>query len=355
MQVMVTGGAGYIGSHAVRRLLEDDHSVVVIDNLSRGHREAAEALLSLAPDRVTFVEADTGDRAAMEQTLRDHDIDTVMHFAAYALVGESMTEPLLYHRNNTASALTLIEACHAAGVSRFVFSSTCATYGEPSPENIPISETCPQAPINPYGASKLHVERILRDYAEACAAGDRPFACAALRYFNVAGADRHGLLGEDHDPETHLIPIVLQAALGQREKVVIFGADYPTPDGTCIRDYIHVDDLVDAHVAVMDALNPADPGETMRTYNLGIGKGLSVREIIDAAKRVTGKDFRVEEGERRAGDPPTLYADPSKISGELGWTASIQHVEEMIEHAWKWFQTHPQGWKSRQGPSIASA
>jgi len=355
MQVMVTGGAGYIGSHAVRRLLEYDHAVVIVDNLSRGHREAAEALIALAPDRVHFAEADTGDRAAMEGLLRDHEVDTVMHFAAFALVGESVEEPLLYHRNNTASALTLLEACNALGVQRFVFSSTCATYGEPPSDRIPIREDCPQSPINPYGASKLHVERVLRDYADACARAGRPFSCAALRYFNVAGADRRGLLGEDHDPETHLIPIVLQAALGLREKVVIFGTDYATPDGTCVRDYIHVDDLVDAHVAVMNALRPDDPRETFRAYNLGIGRGLSVREIIDAAKRVTGKDFRVEEGDRRPGDPPTLYADPAKIRSELGWEASLPEVDEMIEHAWRWFQEHPQGWKSRQGPSIASA
>jgi UDP-glucose 4-epimerase len=352
MNVLVTGGAGYIGSHACRRLQRDGHLVVALDNLGRGHIEAIELLKGQGP--LEFVQADIGDRPRVEEALRQFKVDTVMHFAALAYVGESVHEPLRYYRNNAANALALLEACAAAGVERFVFSSTCATYGEPASEFIPIPETCPQQPINPYGRSKLHVEHMLFDYAAAVvgpvggpmgaavggAAEPRPFGFAALRYFNVAGCDRSGLLGEHHEPETHLIPVILQAALGQREGVTIFGTDYATPDGTCIRDYVHVEDLIDAHVAVMKALKPGD----MRTYNLGIGRGYSVREIIDAARRVTGRDFRVSEGPRRAGDPPALYADPAKIQRELGWRAEITDLNEIIKSAWAWFQRHPWGY-----------
>jgi UDP-glucose 4-epimerase len=233
-------------------------------------------------------------------------------------------------------------------VQRFVFSSTCATYGEPAPGFIPIPETCPQRPINPYGRSKLHVEHMLFDHAAAAAGGRSkfgPFGFAALRYFNVAGSDRSGLIGEHHEPETHLIPVILQAALGQREHVTIFGTDYETPDGTCIRDYIHVEDLIDAHVAVMDALKPGDA----RTYNLGIGRGYSVREIIGAARRTTGREVKVVEGPRRPGDPPVLYADPSKIRRELGWSAQITGLDEIIGSAWKWYQSNPRGYAGTCG------
>ncbi|MEC9373888.1 MAG: UDP-glucose 4-epimerase GalE [Planctomycetota bacterium] len=346
MNVLVTGGAGYIGSHAVKRLLADGHRVTVIDNLYRGHAEAMEALRPLAEGRLEFVEGDVGGRGLVERTLAGSQIEAVMHFAALAYVGESVETPLLYHRNNTAAALTLIEACDAAGVERFVFSSTCATYGEPAADRIPIREDTPQSPINPYGWSKLHVERILIDHAAACALRGRPFAFAALRYFNVAGSDREGVIGEHHEPETHLIPIVLQAALGQREKVTIFGTDYATPDGTCVRDYIHVEDLIDAHVAVMNDLKPARKGGDQRFYNLGIGRGYSVREIVDAARRVTGKEIRADEGARRPGDPPTLYADASKIRGELGWSAGITDIDEIIGSAWRWMQAHPRGYSS---------
>jgi len=337
MNVMVTGGAGYIGSHAVQRLLCDGHTVVCVDNLYRGHREAMDAL---ACDHLTFVRADIGDGATMLALLGEHSIDTVMHFAALAYVGESVDEPLSYYRNNSAGALSLIEACRDAGVERFVFSSTCATYGEPTPEFIPIPETCPQHPINPYGRSKLHVEHMLFDHAHAMKTTGKPFAFAALRYFNVAGSDRTTHIGEDHTPETHLIPVVLEAAMGKRDQVKIFGTDYATPDGTCIRDYVHVEDLIDAHVTVMAALRPGDT----RTYNLGIGKGYSVREIIDATRSVTGKDFKVVEAGRRPGDPPKLFANPSKIKNELGWSAQITDLEEIIGSAWKWFQSHPNGY-----------
>ncbi len=338
MAVMVTGGAGYIGSHAVKRLLAEGHEVVILDNLSRGHQAAVDKLQSLAPDRCHFSKTDIGDRDAVLETMRAHKVDSVMHFAAFALVGESVDEPIMYHRNNMSEVVELVDACLAANVQRFVFSSTCATYGEP--ENVPIRETEPQHPINPYGVSKLHVEHLLDDVTTAAQRANKPFSFAALRYFNVAGADRDGVIGEDHDPETHLIPVVLQCCLGQREHVTIFGTDYPTPDGTCIRDYIHVEDLVDAHVKVMRCLVPGD----RRKYNLGTGDGLSVRQIIDSVQRVTGMKLKVLEGQRREGDPAMLYADPARIRNELGWSASITNVDEIVASAWAWFKEHPRGY-----------
>ncbi len=346
MNVLVTGGAGYIGSHACQRLLADGHSVVAVDNLFRGHERAIEYLRTGTPHgatRLHFERMDIGDRAGLERLMRARSVDAVMHFAALAYVGESVDQPLRYYRNNAAGALSLLEACEACGVERFVFSSTCATYGEPDAQNIPIPEACPQRPINPYGMSKLHVEHMLFDHAHAMRGRGKPFAFAALRYFNVAGSDRSGLIGEHHEPETHLIPVILQAALGQREFVQIHGTDYPTPDGTCVRDYVHVEDLIDAHVAVLRALKAGDA----RTYNLGIGTGHSVRQIIDAARRVTrgvGREIIVKEGPRRAGDPPTLFANPAKIRRELGWSAAITDLDEIIGSAWRWFQKHPRGY-----------
>lgn len=345
MTILVTGGAGYIGSHAVLRLLRDGRRVVVVDNLVRGRPQAIKALQTVAQGRLSFVQGDVGDRDLMARVIIDSGVDTVIHFAALAYVGESVDDPVRYYRANAVAGVSLLEAFDAAAkagrpVTRMVFSSTCATYGEPPPEMIPIPEACPQSPINPYGRSKLHVEHMLTDYAEACRRRGQDFSHAALRYFNVAGADRSGLIGEDHDPETHLIPIVLQAALGLRPHVTIFGTDYPTPDGTCIRDYVHVEDLVDAHVAVLGALRPGD----RRVYNLGIGRGLSVREIIQSARRVTGREIRVVEGPRRAGDPPALFADPSRIRADLGWRASITDVDQIVSTAWAWFKAHPRGY-----------
>jgi len=341
MNILVTGGAGYIGSHACKRLLTDGHTVTVVDNLDRGHAEAIDALQTIADGRLALVKADINDEDTLARTMAEREIETVMHFAALAYVGESVTEPLRYYHNNTAGALSLLRACDRQNIKRFIFSSTCASYGEPSAENIPIAETCPQSPINPYGWSKLYVEGMLRDYAAGRRAnGDKEFSYAALRYFNVAGSDPDQLIGEDHTPETHLIPVILLAALGKRDAITIFGTDYATPDGTCLRDYVHVVDLVDAHVHVMNALQGGDE----RVYNLGIGKGYSVREIIDAAKKVTGVDFTVKEGERRPGDPPALFADPSKIARELGWKAQHADIHEIIEHAWAWFKEHPEGY-----------
>ncbi len=347
MSIMVTGGAGYIGSHAVQRLLADGHHVVAVDNLFRGHSEAMDILGLTAKGRLTFVCADVGDRDLMLRLFTEHRVDTVMHFAALAYVGESVTEPLRYYRANTGAALGLLEgvdASHAlsgGGVRKFVFSSTCASYGEPARENIPISETCPQSPINPYGWSKLHTERMLMDYGAKCGLAGTPFSMAFLRYFNVAGSDPAGLIGEHHEPETHIIPVALQVVLGQREAFTVFGTDYPTSDGTCIRDYVHVVDLIDAHVAVMAALKPGE----QRIYNLGIGNGFSVRQVIDSVRRVTGKQFQIKEGPRRPGDPPELFADPRKIRGEIGWKARHTDLDGIVATAWNWYRAHPRGYK----------
>ncbi len=327
MNVMVAGGAGYIGSHAVKQLLDAGHCVVAVDNLYRGHAAAVDS-------RATFVETCLADTETLSKTLSENRIDCVMHFAALAYVGESVTDPLAYYDNNTAGTISLLKAMKTAGVKRMVFSSTCATYGEP--ETTPIVETMRQSPINPYGWSKWCVERVLRDYA----ASDRAFAFAALRYFNVAGCAADGSLGEDHDPETHLIPVLLLAALGRREKVTVFGTDYPTPDGTCIRDYVHVEDLCAAHIAVMQALRPGDA----RFYNLGIGRGYSVKEVIDSARRVTGLDIPIEYGPRRPGDPAVLFANADKIRRELGWSARYTEIDAIVATAWRWFQKHPKGY-----------
>jgi len=340
MSILVTGGAGYIGSHATKRLLDEGHHVVVVDNLHRGHRFPIQRLAESPGARLNFVHADIADSETLKTVFSTHSIDTVMHFAALTYVGESVEQPLLYHHNNTAAALNLVRLCDAHGVERFVFSSTAATYGQPPQTHIPITEDCPTRPINPYGRSKLALEHILWDWAHAREASGEPVAVSALRYFNVAGCHRAGVLGEHHEPETHLIPVILQAALGKRDAITIFGDDYDTPDGTCIRDYVHVEDLVDAHLRVMDELRPGD----RRTYNLGIGRGYSVREIIDAAREVTGVDFPVRIGTRRAGDPPVLHADAARIRKELGWQAQITDIREVVESAWHWFKANPRGY-----------
>jgi UDP-glucose 4-epimerase len=341
MNVLVTGGAGYIGSHAVQRLLRDGHRVVALDNLFRGHRRAMELLAPSAQGRLTFIEADIVDRARVGADIKDHKIDTVMHFAALAYVGESVEQPLRYYRNNVDGLLSVLEACDQSGVERFVFSSSCSTYGQPPDDMIPIPEHCPQAPVSPYGRTKLIGEQIIREFAEARRIAGKGFGYVLLRYFNVAGSDRSGVLGEDHTPETHLVPVVIQAALGQRPHVGIFGTDYATPDGTCIRDYVHVEDLIDAHVLAMSKLKAGDG----LSYNVGIGRGYSVREIIETARRVTGRDFKVVEQPRRPGDPPAAYADPTKIRRELGWQAKVTDLGEIIGSAWKWMSKNPRGYK----------
>lgn len=329
MNVLVAGGAGYIGSHAVRQLIEAGHRVVAVDNLYRGHGQAVDC-------RAVFHEIDLAETHALADVLAKEKIDCVMHFAALTYVGESVADPLAYYDNNTAGTISLLKAMKTAGVKRMVFSSTAAIYGEP--DSTPIVETARLEPVNPYGWSKWCVERVLRDYA----ASDRDFAFVAMRYFNVAGAADDGALGEDHDPETHLVPILMQTALGRRDKITVFGTDYPTPDGTCIRDYIHVEDLCAAHIVAMNALQPGDT----RCYNLGIGKGYSVKEVIESARRVTGRDIPVEYGPRRAGDPAVLFADADKIQRELGWSASHTDLDAIIATAWKWFESHPGGYET---------
>lgn len=349
MHALVTGGAGFIGSHACQRLLGDGHRVVALDTLTRGHREAID-LLARGPggDRLAFVRGDAGNADLVGRLLDEHEIDTVLHFAALAYVGESVVDPLAYYRTNVQGGIALIDACASArggrGVERFVFSSSCATYGDPPEGMVPVPEGCPQRPTSPYGRTKLMLEQVLLDHAAACGRDGRRFGVAMLRYFNVAGCDRSGVLGEDHDPETHLIPVAIQAAQGRRDGVDVFGDDYPTPDGTCIRDYVHVEDLIEAHMRAIEALG--GPGEPVRTlaYNVGIGRGHSVREVLDAVRRVSGVDFPVRVAPRRAGDAVALYADPSRIARELGWAARVTDLDEVVGDAWAWMQAHPGGY-----------
>jgi UDP-glucose 4-epimerase len=328
MRILVVGGAGYIGSHAVRALSAAGHDVWVFDNLSYGHAAAVNG------DRL--IRADLADSAALDHTLMIHRIEGVMHFAAFAFVGESVRDPGLYYRNNLVNGLQLLDACRRNGVKRFVFSSTCATYG--IPETVPITEATPQRPINPYGNTKLAFEWALADYAHAYGLG-----YAALRYFNASGASADGTIGEDHDPETHLIPLVLQVALGQRPHIEIFGTDYPTPDGTCIRDYIHVEDLASAHLLALEKIKD---GEGLK-YNVGTGLGYSVRELIKMSEEVTGKKITVKEGPRRPGDPAELVASSTKIRQELGWKPRYPELGGILETAWNWHKKHPRGYGDR--------
>jgi UDP-glucose 4-epimerase len=327
MNVLVTGAAGYIGSHAVKQLIEAGHAVVAVDNLSRGYRRAVDP-------RAEFRQLALADTAALAALLRQQRIDCVMHFAGLIAVGESVQEPLSYYDNNTAGTISLLKAVRQSGVHRIVFSSTAAVYGQP--ETVPVVETAARRPINPYGWSKWFVEQILSDQAAAAP----EFSFVALRYFNVAGAAADGSLGEAHDPETHLIPVLLLAALGRRGPAALFGTDYPTDDGTCVRDYIHVEDLCAAHIVAMETLRPGDA----RFYNLGIGRGYSVREVLEAAQVVSGREIPVEYAPRRPGDPAVLYADPGKIRRELGWAARYTDLHAIIATSWNWHKNHPDGY-----------
>ncbi|MCC6561300.1 MAG: UDP-glucose 4-epimerase GalE [Xanthomonadales bacterium] len=318
--VLVTGGAGYIGSHACKMLAEAGHTPVVFDNLSQGHRWA----VRWGP----LIVADTADRTALDAAFAQWRPDAVMHFAAFAQVGESVLDPGKYYRNNVAATLSLLEAMRDHGVDRFVFSSTCATYGVPLQQRL--DETHPQRPINPYGQSKLVVEQMLADFAHA-----HGLRATALRYFNAAGAEPEAGIGEAHDPQTHLIPLALEAALGLRS-LAIFGDDYDTPDGTGVRDYIHVSDLAHAHLLALDAMQSAAPG--LRAYNLGNGLGYSVREVIAAAERLSGRAVPCTVGPRRAGDPAMLVADASKIRNELGWVPRHPDLETIVASTWRWLQ-----------------
>lgn len=333
MNILVTGGAGYVGSHAIKRLVAAGHRVVVIDNLVYGHRAAV--------GETPLVVGDLADRGLVEKLLEEHAIEAVMHFAAYAYVGESVTDPAKYYQNNIVGTLSLLDAMVAKDVNKLVFSSTCATYGEPT--TVPIPEDHPQSPINPYGFTKLVIEHAMADYRRAYG-----LSYAALRYFNASGAAADGTIGEDHKPETHLIPLVLDVALGKREHITVFGDDYPTPDGTCIRDYIHVDDLGDAHVAAIEKLGIDDSGEPVELrVNVGTGKGASVREVIAACERATGKPIKCVDGPRREGDPPELVADPSGAERLLGWRAKHTDINEIVASAWRWHESHPDGYADR--------
>ncbi len=325
MNILVTGGAGYVGSHAARLLAREGHRVWVYDNLSRGHAAAVQVL--------PLIRGNLSDREKLTKLMRENQIEAVMHFAAFALVGESVTDPDLYYENNVVGSLRLLQAMRDAGVAKIVFSSTTATYGEP--EKSPIAETTPQQPINPYGFSKLAVEHLLDDFAAAYGIG-----FAALRYFNASGASADGVIGEDHRPESHLIPLVLQVALGQREKITIFGDDYPTPDGTCVRDYIHVDDLAAAHLRALDRLQP---GRGLK-MNLGSGVGYSVQQVIDTCRQVTGHAIPSVMGRRRPGDPPALVADSSLARRTLDWQCCYSDLLTIVTSAWNWHRTHPQGY-----------
>ena len=318
MKVLVTGGAGFIGSHIVKALGELGHEVLVVDSLIKGHREA-----------VLFGKLevlDVGDKDLISEVLEQFKPDAVMHFAAFIEVGESVENPRKYYENNTVKTLSLLDAMLEHDVKNFIFSSTAAVYG--NPEKVPIPETETVKPINPYGQSKACIEKILSDYSKAYG-----LKFVSLRYFNAAGADPEGRIGESHNPETHLIPLILKTAKGERESIKIFGTDYPTPDGTCIRDYIHVDDLAEAHILALKYL--LDGGES-DIFNCGYGHGYSVKEVIETAKRVTGVDFKVEEADRRPGDPAILVADSSKLKSKLGWEPKFDDLEYIVKTAWNW-------------------
>ena len=323
----MAGGAGYIGSHAMKALRRAGHAPVALDDLRLGHRAAVLG----AP----LVEADVQDRAAVEGALRSHRIEAVLPFAAYCYVGESVAEPAKYYANNVHGTLRLAEACLEAGVATFVLSSSCATYGEP--ERVPIDEDTPQRPVNPYGRSKLMAEQVLADLA-AANPGFRPIF---LRYFNAAGCDPEGELGEDHEPETHLIPNAIRAALGRQKELLLYGNDYPTPDGTCVRDYVHVVDLAAAHIL---ALEYAAQGGARRAFNLGNGRGFSVQQVVEAVRRVSGTSFEASIRPRRPGDPPVLVAAAERARSELGWRPLLDDLEAIVRTAFEWMRLHPQGY-----------
>lgn len=327
MAILVCGGAGYIGSHAVRALLAKNREVVVIDNMQTGHVEAV-------PENVKLELGDLRDKEFLDRVFKNNKIEGVIQFAADSLVGESMVEPAKYFENNVMGTMNLLNAMNRYGVKNIVFSSTAATYGEP--KRVPILETDETNPTNPYGESKLMVEKMLKWYDHAYG-----IKYTALRYFNVAGAYQTGEIGEDHSPETHLIPIILQVALGKREKISIYGDDYPTEDGTCIRDYVHVMDLVDAHILALDRLSK---GYESAIYNLGNGEGFSVKEVIEVARKVTNHPIPAEVSPRRAGDPARLVASSNKAIKELGWKPKFASLDSIIETAWKWHKNNPEGY-----------
>ncbi|WP_100010039.1 UDP-glucose 4-epimerase GalE [Lentibacillus sediminis] len=327
MSILVLGGAGYIGSHAVYQLIDRGERVVVIDNLNTGHPEA------IHPE-ASFYQGDIRDRAFLQSVFSKEQIDAVVHFAAHSLVGESMEQPLSYFDNNVYGTQVLLEAMVEHGVKHIVFSSTAACYGEP--ETVPITEEMPTMPANTYGETKLTMEKLMKWTAEA-----HGIRYVSLRYFNVAGARASGEIGEDHRPESHLVPIILQAALGQRPHITIFGEDYDTPDGTCIRDYVHIEDLIEAHLLALDYLQD---GGNSDIFNLGSSQGFSVKEMIETARNVTGKEIPAKIGERRAGDPSVLIASSDKAKKILGWNPERTSIATIMEDAWKWHTARPHGY-----------
>lgn len=331
MKLLVTGGAGYIGSHTVHELVRAGHTVTVFDNLSKGHRAAV-------PAGVPLIVGDLRDRNLFIKTLREHQIEGVVHFAADSLVGESMQQPAKYYHNNVVATLALLDAMRECGIDKIVFSSTAAVYGEPA--EWPITEDMPTRPTNVYGRTKLVIEGMLADFAMAYG-----LRFVSLRYFNAAGALEGGAIGEDHTPESHLVPLILKTALGQRPAVDIYGTDYPTPDGTCIRDYIHVTDLAVAHVLAIEHLAA---GGGSKIYNLGSETGFSVRQVIERAKAITGVDFPVHQAPRRAGDPAVLVASAARIRRELGWQPVLSDLDTIIATAWRWHKSHPQGYADKK-------
>ncbi len=328
MKVLVCGGAGYIGSNMTHMLIRNGYDAIVLDNLSKGHRSSVK--------EGQFIKGDLGDYILLVNIIKEYKIEAVMHFASFIEVEESVKYPLKYYKNNFCNTLTLLRAMEQTGVKKFVFSSTAAVYG--MPETIPVKETSPKHPINPYGESKWAIERMCHFLGQT---GKLKYA--ALRYFNASGAGNNGTIGEDHVPESHLIPLVIQAAMGKREYIKIYGTDYPTPDGTCIRDYIHIEDLCKAHMLVLEQLDT----EEELVYNLGNGKGYSVCQVIETVKKVSKKSFKVKETHRRQGDPPILTADSTKAQQELGWKPDFPELEKIVKSAWIWHTNHPNGYHDK--------
>jgi UDP-glucose 4-epimerase len=325
MRILVCGGAGYIGSNMTAMLAAEGHEPIVFDNLSRGHRSAVR--------QADFIKGDLADQELLVKTLKEYKIEAVMHFAALIEVAESVQTPLKYYKNNVCNTQNLLSAMEAAGVEKFVFSSSAAVYGMPT--NVPVTEDSPKEPINPYGETKYAVERMCH-----CQSRAGRLRYVSLRYFNAAGAGNKCRLGEDHRPESHLIPLTIQAAMGKRDHVKIYGTDYPTPDGTCIRDYIHIEDLCRAHLLALKKLEQ----HWELAYNLGNGRGYSVREVISAVKKVSGKDFKVTDADRRPGDPPVLTSDATKAKNELGWRPQLPDLEQIVATAWQWHKKYPDGY-----------
>jgi len=325
MRILVCGGAGYIGSNMTAMLAAEGHEPIVFDNLSRGHRSAVR--------QADFIKGDLGDQELLVKTLKEYKIEAVMHFAALIEVAESVQMPLKYYQNNVCNAQNLLSAMEAAGVEKFVFSSSAAVYGMPA--NVPVTEDSPKEPINPYGETKYAVERMCH-----CQSRAGRLRYVSLRYFNAAGAGNKCRLGEDHRPESHLVPLTIQAAMGKRDQVKIYGTDYPTPDGTCIRDYIHIEDLCRAHLLALKKLEQ----HWDLAYNLGNGRGYSVREVISAVKKVSGRDFKVTDADRRPGDPPVLTSDATKAKNELGWRPQLPDLEQIVATAWQWHKKYPDGY-----------